>query len=302
MKALFLKEIEIRASMPLRALDKLAAAGICLYSVEKCGAGRLKIRVKSKESKKIFAIFRGSCYTVVREKSVGLCRIAEKIRRRPGAVAGAVLFALLPVAANSLVFRIEVEGSAARYAEQAVEMLAEREIGPFRLYDADAAELARDALLQLPGVVFASVEKSGGVVTVTLEQSDETSVPERESSLCSPCAGVLEELTVLRGTPLAAAGDHVAAGQELAGGWFLTENGDVVNTFAVARASILCEGEFTYESAEQSEGALSRAVAAAHLACGGEPLEEQVAAVPQGGGYLYTVYLRYRVRAAVNLE
>lgn len=53
MKPLFLEELEIRTNMPLAALDKITAAGICLYSVEKCGAGRLKILVKSKESKKI---------------------------------------------------------------------------------------------------------------------------------------------------------------------------------------------------------------------------------------------------------
>lgn len=53
MKPLFLEELEIRTNMPLAALDKITAAGICMYSVEKCGAGRLKILVKSKESKKI---------------------------------------------------------------------------------------------------------------------------------------------------------------------------------------------------------------------------------------------------------
>lgn len=301
MKPLFLEELEIRTNMPLAALDKITAAGICMYSVEKCGAGRLKILVKSKESKKIFAIFRSSCYTVTRKKSAGLKYITEKLLARPGAVIGALLFLLICAAGNFFVLRIDVQGSAARYADEAKQILADNRVGMYSVYDEEAAERARAAMMQLPNVVFASVEKSGCTVTVTLEESAETPVPERETSLISPCAGVVEEIAVLRGTALVSEGDTVAAGQELAGGWLETQDGEKVPTFAVARASILCTGDFSYTAAEESEEQHQRALAAAYLACGGEPVSETVDVIGQGEQVIYTVHLSYRVRIAVNM-
>lgn len=301
MKPLFLEELEIRTNMPLAALDKITAAGICMYSVEKCGAGRLKILVKSKESKKIFAIFRSSCYTVTRKKSAGLKYITEKLLARPGAVIGALLFLLICAAGNFFVLRIDVQGSAARYADEAKQILADNRVGMYSVYDEEAAERARAAMMQLPNVVFASVEKSGCTVTVTLEESAETPVPERETSLISPCAGVVEEIAVLRGTALVSEGDTVAAGQELAGGWLETQGGEKVPTFAVARASILCTGDFSYTAAEESEEQRQRALAAAYLACGGEPVSETVDILGQGEQVIYTVHLSYRVRIAVNM-
>ena len=290
MKPLFLEELEIRTNMPLAALDKIAAAGICVYSVEKCGVGCLKILVKSKESKKIFAIFRSSCYTVTRKKSAGLKRVVRMLLARPGAAVGALLFLLICAAGNFFVLRIDVQGSAARYADEAKKILADNRVGMYSFYDADAAERARASMMRLPNVVFASVEKSA-----------ETPVPERETSLVSPCAGIVEEIAVLRGTALVSEGDAVTAGQELAGGWLETEEGEKIPTFAVARASLLCTGDFTYTAEEESDAQRRKALAAAYLAAGGEPVSEEVGVQAQGEKTVYTVRLTYRVRIAVNM-
>ena len=301
MKPLFLEELEIRTNMPLAALDKIAAAGICVYSVEKCGVGCLKILVKSKESKKIFAIFRSSCYTVTRKKSAGLKRVVRMLLARPGAAVGALLFLLICAAGNFFVLRIDVQGSAARYADEAKKILADNRVGMYSFYDADAAERARASMMRLPNVVFASVEKTGSTVTVTLEESAETPVPERETSLVSPCAGIVEEIAVLRGTALVSEGDAVTAGQELAGGWLETAEGEKIPTFAVARASLLCTGDFTYTAEEESDAQRRKALAAAYLAAGGEPVSEEVGVQLQGEKTVYTVRLTYRVRIAVNM-
>ena len=66
MTPLFCEDLIISASSPVRALDKLAANGITAYSARRIAPGKLKIRVKCKETAKIFAIFRGSCYTVTK--------------------------------------------------------------------------------------------------------------------------------------------------------------------------------------------------------------------------------------------
>ena len=302
MKPLFFDVFEIRASVPLRALDKLVAAGVTVHSVEKCAAGCLKIRVKSKESKKIFAIFRGSCYTVKRIGSGGWKRRAERLLHRPALAIGLLAFFLTAAAGNLFVLRIDVVGSGARYREQSLQLLNEQGVHTFSLYDAQAAERAREQMLLLDDVVFVSLEKSGSVLTVTIEQSAQIPLPSRETELVSPCDGVVEELTALRGTPLAAEGAHVSAGDVLVGGWLETQAGERIDTFAVARASILCEGTFSYAASEDSDAARQRARMAAIFSCGGEPLECRLECAPQQQrGVLYTVQITYRVRVSVNL-
>lgn len=301
MRPLFCDVLQIEAIAPLRALDKLARRGISVYDVQKLGPTKLKLRVKSKETEKIFAIFRGSCYTVTKIGAAGLKRLTDAALRRPGMVAGAVLFLFLSAFSNFFVLKIEVVGSGARYRERAVELLAEAGVRTFAPYGESAAESARAALLTLPSVVFAEVEKSGCVVTVRLEESAETPVPTQAKSLLAPAGGVVEELTVLRGTALAAEGDEVREGQELVGGYFETESGERKDTFAVARASILhtYTGEFKSDTAD--EEALARAVAAANMIAGGEPVDYTASVREEGGGFVYTVAVRVRITCSVNM-
>ena len=200
MTPLFCEDLIISASSPVRALDKLAANGITAYSARRIAPGKLKIRVKCKETAKIFAIFRGSCYTVTKAGPARLAKLRARALRRPGILAGLAAFVVAAYCVNIPVLRIDVTGSA-RYEEEAYAVLAESGVRTFALCGEEEREAARRALLALPGVVFASVEKAGCVVTAVIEESEETPLPERERELLSPRAGKVEELAVLRGTP-----------------------------------------------------------------------------------------------------
>ena len=293
--------LEISGVAPLRALERLAGAGIRVRDVRKISASRLNFCVKSKETKKIFAIFARSCYTVTRKESVGLTRVAAFLRRRPGIVAGALLALALAASGDLFVLRVCVSGSAARYAARAEAILAEAGLRPFALYSEEAAEAAEAALLGLPGVVFASVGKEGCVLTVTLEESAELPAPAPGSSLVAPRAGVVEELTALRGTPLVEEGARVAAGQTLVGGFFETESGERRETPAVARCSLLCTYEEEFVGAADSESFRSRSIASARLRAGGELVSAHCTVREEAGAYVCTVSLVVRVRLSVNL-
>lgn len=301
MRPLFRTALEVEGIAPFRALDKLAKRGIFVFGVQKLSPVRLKIRVKSKETQKVFAIFRGSCYTVTKAKNESLARLVSAAAKRPGAVAAAVLFVLLAALGSSFVFRIDVVGSAAYRRSIAERCLADAGVQTFRLYNAAAAEEAESSLLSLPGIVFAEVKKSGTVVTVTLEEEEEILPPVYERSLYAPCAGEVEELAVLRGTALVSAGDTVAAGQELAGGFYLTESGERRETFAVARCSLIKTYAGEYRSAEKSAKAMRDAVAAVSAEAGGEVISSQADVRQEGEEFIYTVTLRVRVVCAVNI-
>ncbi len=291
MKPLFLDEYELTASMPLRALEKLGDGGVSVYDVQKIAPGKLKFRAKSKESEKIFAILRGSCYTVNKCGSAGLKRRLQKLVKRPGAIAAALLVCLLAAAANLFVLRVEVDGSV-RYASQTQEILREEGLYLFSAYSGQTAERVRARLMRLSGVAFVTLEKEGCVLRVTFQESEETPVPQRETELTAPCDGVLQELTVLRGVPLVQEGEKVSAGQKLA------DCGEG-ESFAVARAVLLCEGVYTYACGD-AQGAKARAVAKAVFLSCGTPVKYEVALTGGGGKFLYTVRLQYLLRLGVN--
>lgn len=301
MKPLFCDLLQVEAIAPFRALDKLVKRGISVYDVQKIGPTCLKFCVKSKETEKVFAIFRGSCYTVTKIGGVRLKRAADALLRRPGIAAGILLSFALCIAGNLFVLDIRVEGSGARYGERAVEILRESGVSLFAPYRGENASAARAELLSLPGIVFAEVDKSGCVVTVTLEESEETPLPARENVLKASSAGVVEDITVLRGTALVKAGDTVEEGQTLVGGFFETEAGERKETFAVARASILHSYTGEFASDEESEDALRRAVASANMIAGGEPVDYTYTVREDGGIFIYTVAVRVRITCSVNM-
>ena len=299
-KPFFRAVLEIEGVCPQNALNKLANRGVFVYGVCKISPIRLKFRVKYKDLQKVFAIFRGSCYTVTDKGTEGAARVLFSAFKRPCALLGAALFVLLCVAGNAFIFRIDVSGCAAYRKEVALEVLRGAGVRVFAPLPQGGAEESKRALLSMPGVVFAEVRKSGGVLKVTIEEENVVT-PSYERELFSPCVGVLEELTVLRGTPLVSVGSEVSQGQPLVGGYFLTEEGEKKPTFAVARASVIKTHSCEYTAAEKSASALRDAVAAARLSAGGEAVSSQVSVREEGGAFVYTVVLRVRVRCSVNL-
>lgn len=293
--------LQIAGVSPLHALEQLARAGIRVRNVQKLSATRLNFCVKCKETEKIFAIFARSCYTVTRIENIGLTRAAAFLRRRPAFIAGALLALSLAAAGDAFVLRVRVGGSASRFSARAEAILAEEGLHPFALYSEAAAERAEAALLGLPGVAFASVGKAGCVLTVTLEEETSLPPPAAAADLVAPRAGVVETLTVLRGTPLAAEGEAVAAGQALAGAFFLTESGERRQTPAVARASLLCSYTEEFVGAADGESFRIQSIAAARLRAGGELVASHCTVREEGGAYVCTVTLTVRVRASVNL-
>ena len=299
MKPLFRDFFCVEGLSPHRALDRLARRGVRVFDARKTGPARLNFAVSAKDAEKVFAIFSRSCYTVTKTGSSRAGRLAAAVRRRPGFVCGAVLFLALSFAADRLVLRIDVSGSAARYAARAEEVLAEAGIGVFSFYSEEAADRARSRLLAaFADVAFAEVEKSGCVVRVTLEAGDIAEVPARTQELRAPVAGVVEELTVLRGEACAEEGQQVAAGDVLVLGRVAGADGAYRETFVSARCVLRCGYAFT--AAGSGEAAVRRALAAARLSAERDLLQGDAAeltvleerAEEQGGAIAVTLVLR----------
>ncbi len=214
----FFYEFELEGLSVYRAVDRLRREGISIISAKKFPKNILKIVVSANERKKTFAILQGSCYNIKKSHPLGLMRAAEAARRAFGLFLGAVIALSGILIMQSRVLRIEITGSGAYLEPQIRAVLSEQGVGYFSAMPQPDAVIP--VILSLPRVHFCSVKGEGGILTVDVEVGDETGTFSAEP-LLSPAAGTVEELTVLRGTPLVAVGDSVAAGQELVGAYAL---------------------------------------------------------------------------------
>ena len=145
------------------------------------------------------------------------------------------------------VLRIEVTGSGAYLEPEIRAVLSEKDVGYFSPMPAPNAVVPD--ILSLPRVHFCSVKGENGVLTVRVEVGDETS-PLAAQSLLSPAAGKVEELTVLRGTPLVQVGDSVERGQEIVANYALRGE-EREKCIVVARVRIAFSVSREYELDEE---------------------------------------------------
>ena len=193
-----------------RVVDKLAQAGITVLGAEKTHKNAVTVWVDGKDRKKVFAILSQTCYNIVEVRTRGFERLREKCVRSVGFLAGAALFLVAVCFMQTRVLTIDVVGSGSYYESQVMEILSENGTGLFSSSPVGNASV-KAQILALPRVSFCSVKMSGGILTVTVEVSDENAFPET-APLLAPADGAVEELIVLRGTPLVAVGDPVVKG------------------------------------------------------------------------------------------
>lgn len=243
-----------------RAVDKLNRGGVETLSARKTQKNAIIIEVESKDAEKAFAILRGSCYNVKKIRFRGVTRIAKACRARIGLVAGAAVFIACAVSAETRVLKIEVDGSGAYYGAEIREILSRNGVNMWSAAPDDTSAVEAE-ILSLPRVSFCSLGKSGGVLKVTVEVSDENASL-KSRPLLAPVAGVVEELTVVRGTALVSVGDEVRAGDVVVDN--SARYGETERTVIVI-ARVKVRFPFTAEYALESEEA---ARAQASLDCG----------------------------------
>lgn len=233
-----------------RVPDKLARAGVELVAVRAIGRNALILTVRRKDREKVFAILRDSCYNIKKHRPVGIWRAAQCLRARAGLLVGFVLAAALIGFAGTRVLRIDVVGSGAYYRTEVLRLLEEEGVTQFSAPPSAGAVLCA-RIFALPHVTFCALHHEGGVLTVEI-QTGEDAAPLSEEWLYAPADGVIEELTVLRGTPLVKEGDSVRAGDLVVSG---EENGRRVLVMARLRIRFAVSAYFS----GTREGALAQA-------------------------------------------
>lgn len=203
-------QLKIEGISAYRAVDKLEKAGIPVFFVRKKQKNAITLEVESKDYKKVFAILQSPCYNVKKVRLRGLSKLYSLVRQSAGLVAGIFLFLALVLFFQSRVLKIEVVGSGAYYEAEVLQILSDSGVQTLSAPPKNTA-LATAQILSLPRVSYCSLKKSGGILTVEVEVSDENATLSGDN-LLSPHAGVIAELIVIRGTAERAVGDEVNKG------------------------------------------------------------------------------------------
>ncbi len=281
------------------ALKKLEKARIPVWNCKKEGA-RFLFSVKDKDIKKVFAIFIKPCYNI---KAIGIStfkKILKLISLRAGLAAGAALFLAAAVFANTLVLRIDVEGSGS-YLEPEVRSI---------IYDAGARKystlssfdraLATGRILALPQVTFCNIEKRGSILVVSVQTDAEHYEAISYEALVSDADGKLVNIVAVCGTAEKSAGDTVKAGDTLIAPY--TVVGDArVGCLTVGYAVLEVAGSAEYAADCDSEENLREALSSLLLE-DGEIISREYRAEQRENGVVYIIDFVYLHKLSINLS
>lgn len=294
-KKLFYTVFTIEGLNRERFFNTLQKKGITAYNLKTLGAKKTEFAIDSEDLKKFFAITEDLCYNIKQVRKRGVLAPFAALFSRFGVLVGALLFTAAAVAADFAVFSVDYSGSGAIYEEYAGEVLASCGVVPFSFTNAKKLETASKTLLKDSETFsFVSVEKRGTHVKVHLVLSPEASgvVDTNRKELLSPADGIVESVTVLRGTALVSAGDAVKKGDALIGGYNEIKD-TVYETYVLGTVNILCVTEYTYLGGENDE---EKASAFAAAETDGEIIEETITKEPKGDKFLFRLVVKYRIK------
>lgn len=285
---------------PETVIKKLSRAHIALYSLKKEGAATT-FAVKDKTVKKVFAIFAHPCYNVCVVKYSAARSLLMRASSRAGLLVGCAVFAAAVIFAQSFVFKVEVVGSGAYLAPQVVAILREQGAEAGKLFRGLDRPVTISRIMSLPSVTFCSVEKRGTALIVDVECSGSPFSHAVRTPLYSPVAGQVTSVVAVCGTPRVGAGDEVNIGDELISPLYTDASGNSAECLCVGYVSILVQASVTSAAEEESEEALSSALAAVNLYSQEAEITSYTVKT-SSNGVIYTVNFNYIYTASINMQ
>ncbi len=237
-----------------------------------------KVTIDVSDVNKFFAICKNMCYN---KKVVGyrgiLCPLTLFINK-VGLCLGIALFILISTLLNGVCLGVKIQGSGVAFESETRSLLKTLGVSKYSLFSKiDYKQIENKILSSNPNITFVSVYKEGNflVVDSQITSSKIEVLGENSTDIVSVVDGVIEEIVVLRGTPLVKVGDKVKKGDILVGAYSLgKEEGETFPTFTVARVKIIETVEFSYKPNILNDREIELAYALAEFNVGGEIIEK----------------------------
>lgn len=258
---------------------------ISVYNFRLINDSECYVTIDFQDIRKFFAICKNMCYNKLIVRYKGLLSPFVAVFKRIGLFVGAVLFTLVVIVFNNLVLDVKVVGSGSCFKEQTKGVVYDFGVKKYTAFSSiDYKALETEILSNNPRLSFVTVKKQGNILVIDTVLSDkEPSVLGKNTDdLISNYNGVVEEITVLRGTALVRVGETVKKGDKLVGAYLIGKDQAEYQTFVLARVKILEKTEYFYKCDENTEQNLSIAYALAEFNINGE-IKEKTHSFEEGG-------------------
>ena len=277
-------------------VNTLKNSGVVIKDFIKSDNKNATVSVSFADNEKFFAITREMCYNIKKVGEKGRHSFLVKILRNAGLFIGAILFLLTAYVSDDFIFSIDYCGSGSVYSREVGEYLNSRNVKPFsRFSNVDLAELSDGILAATDKVSFAECVKVGNRLKVNLVLSPQPvkTLDGDKDVLVSGADGEIEYIKVYRGTALKKAGDRVAAGEAVVGGFAVIKETEV-KTGVIATVSVKAEYDYKYVSEKDNDEIAAEIFARAAFG-DGEILGLNIDKTAlSDGNYEYSVKIFYR--------
>ncbi len=242
---------------------------IAVYKLLELDGNRCKVTLDYVDRHKFFAISKNMCYNITNIKYRGVYAPLVLAYKNIGVVIGALLFAIVIALSSDYILRIETVGSGSYFSSEILFISKQYGLDKYKRFsEADVVSLKQALLSQNPELSFVSIQKNGNVVTInSAKQKDGSEIlGKNQTDLVCDVNGVVESISVLRGTPLVSVGDCVCKGVPLIGAYITGREDKIFPTYIVGRVTVLEEKVKIFKLERVDENAVKTAEAIAKFA------------------------------------
>lgn len=210
--------LEITGLCPERLLTMAVESGLLIRRVYRLDERHIRLRVPVSQSRDFLALCARYGWESRVISSGMLLRCASCVRRRPMALAGALLYVLLMAMSSRMIWQIRMD-HAGKDAGEIRRYLQEKQIIPGRLKSTvSPSRIQDDLMLRLPDLAYVTVSYEGSRLVIDCQASleeESTWTPGRELDLVAAQDGLITGMVVRSGTPAVSIGQAVHAGDVL---------------------------------------------------------------------------------------
>ena len=246
--------------------------GINVYCFKLVNENNAEVTIDSQDFIKFFAICKNMCYNKKIIGYYGVLAPLTLLLNKVGLVIGSLIFISLVLIFNNFLLDVKVVGSGACFEQQTKSVIYNygiKKFTPFNKINYD--EIENLILSSNPKIAFVTAKKQGNILVIeSVLSKTPVILGENKNNLYSNVSGIVEEIVVLRGTPLVEVGSAVQSGDLLVGGYYTLKNEERVETFVLGRVKIISEEEYFYKCDSVSDTEISIAYALAKFSFDGE--------------------------------
>ena len=284
-KGLLRAVYKIKGEKLLYLPELLHRKGVDVYFFKQTDKNECLIELDFFDSRKFFAICKNMCYNKQVVKYTGLLSPLTHLIKNIGLVVGAVVFFILATLFNNVILDIKVVGSGSSFSQETKAIANEFGASKYTLFsNVNLDRLEAEILRENPRLSFVTAKKQGNILVIdtVLSKIQPHTLGSSTDDMVSEYEGVVEEITVLRGTALVEKGQAVKVGDKLVGAYLVGKEELEYKTFVLARVKILQKNEYFYKCDNPIEKDVSIAYALAEFNIGGE-IKEKSHVIEEGG-------------------